>query len=362
MTTDKRILVIDDEERMADSLRELLSHYGYSVEVAYGGRDGIRKLQEKANYQVVITDIRMPEIDGYQVMRFLHDRQPHVFVIVITGHASTESAIEAIHYRAFDYLQKPFEFDRLRDCIERAFNRIEADHMREDWTSMITHDIKIPLSSIIGFAALVFDGAGDLHPRAREFVRLVQLNAEKIRALIDNFNTTCKIEAGKLQLFRQELNLQHLIDDLLAIMRMDMERQGLRFEGDFQAHHPIVVGDEHLLSRALGNILSNAIKYTPDGGLIRMETRRMEAGTSPLGRETVSVTVRNSGPGIAKDDLETIFEKYRRSTNIRGIEGSGIGLYVVKFVVDHHDGQVTLDSVPGESTTFTVLLPIKRME
>jgi signal transduction histidine kinase len=362
MTIEKRILVIDDEERMADSVRELLSHYGYVVEVAYGGAEGIRKLQESSHYQVVITDVRMPDVDGYEVMRFLHERQPHVFVIVITGHASTESAIEAIHYRAFDYLQKPFEFDRLRECIERAFNRIEADHMREDWTSMITHDIKIPLSSIIGFAALVFDKQGAMHPRGKEFVRLIQLNAEKIRALIDNFNTTCKIEAGKLQLFRQELNLQHLLDELMAVMAMDIERQGLRYESAFDASMPIIVGDEHLLMRALGNIVSNAIKYTPDGGTVRVATRRVAAENSPIGREAVQVMVANSGPGIAKDDLATIFEKYRRSTNIRGIEGSGIGLYVVKFVVDHHDGYVELASEPNKLTTFTLTLPLKTME
>jgi signal transduction histidine kinase len=357
MSIEKRILVIDDEERMADSIRALLSNYDYLVEVAYGGKEGIEKLSTKS-YHLVVTDLRMPGVTGYDVLRFLREKQPHVAPIVITGHASTESAIEAIHYRAFDYLQKPFEFEKLKECVDRAFNKIEADHMREDMISMITHDIKIPLSSIAGFSAMIFDDTGEPRPRAPEYVRLIRVNAQKIQALIDNFLTTCKIEAGKLQLFRQKLNLQDVIDDLLAIMRMDMERQGQRVEAEFDLKHPFVEGDEHLLSRALGNILSNAIKYTPQGGVIRVETSKESAVSSPLKKDSVKVVIRNTGPGIDPDHLDSIFEKYKRSDNIRGIEGSGIGLYVVKFVVDHHGGHVTLESAPNEWTACVMTLPL----
>jgi len=356
---DKRILVIDDEERMADSIKALLSNYDYDVEVCYGGNKGIQML-ESGDFKVVVTDIRMPDLDGYGVMRFIQERKPHILVIVITGHASTESVIEALHNRAFDYLQKPFDFEKLRDCVDRAFRRIEADLMREDMISMITHDIKIPLSSIIGFSAMVFDKDGNQHARAKEFVRMIRLNGQKIETLIDNFLTTCKIESGKLQLFRQELNVQFLIEDLLAIMAMDIERQGQRLETGFQASEPFIVGDEHLLSRAVGNILNNAIKYTPQGGVIRIETRQVPEAQSPLNKSSVQLRISNTGPGIPLDHLDAIFQKYKRSGNITGIEGSGIGLYVVKFIVDHHEGHVAVESKPNDKTTFTITLPLQQ--
>jgi len=357
MTTEKRLLVIDDEERMADSVRALLSNHDYRVDVAYGGKDGLKKLQEET-YDVVITDLRMPEVDGYAVLGHLQTKLPHVLAIVVTGHGSTESVIEALHYRAFDYLQKPFEFDTLKECVERAFAKIDSDRMREDMISMITHDIKIPLSSIVGFAAMIFDAKGELHARAREFVRTIRLNGQKIESLIDNFLTTCKIEAGKLNLFHQPLNVQFILEDLLDLLRLDIERQGQKLETSYHAAQTTISGDEHLLSRALGNILSNAIKYTPTGGTIRVETQPCPAAQSPLAADSIQIVVRNTGPGIAPDQLGGVFEKYQRASNIRGIEGTGIGLYVVKFVVDHHNGHVTLTSTPGDVTTTTVTLPL----
>ena len=357
MVIDKRILVIDDEERMADSIKALLSNFDYDVEVAYSGSKGVQ-MMASGDYQVVITDIRMPDMDGYEVMRHIQEKKPHILVVVITGHASTESVIEALHNRAFDYLQKPFDFEKLKDCVDRAFMKIETDRIREDMISMITHDLKIPLSSIIGFSAMIFDKDGNLHPRAVEFVRMIRLNGQKIETLIDNFLTTCKIDSGKLQIFRQELNLQYVVEDLLAIMAMDVERQGQHLETNFTSGDPFLMGDEHLLSRAIGNIINNAIKYTPQGGTIQVEIRHLTDSQSPLRKPSVQLRVSNTGPGIPHHLLDSIFDKYKRTGNITGIEGSGIGLYVVKFIIEQHDGHVSVESVPDELTTFALTLPL----
>jgi signal transduction histidine kinase len=357
MGYEKRILVIDDEERMADSIKALLTNYDYDVLVAYDGNQGIEMLKE-SDVQVVITDIRMPEADGYEIMRYVQDKLPHVLVVVITGHASTESVIEALHNKCFDYLQKPFDFEKLKACVDRAFNKIEQDRMREDMISMITHDIKIPLTSIVGFSASVFNKEGQLSDRGGDYVRMIQMSAEKIRSLIDNFLTTCKIEAGKLQLLQQPVNLQFVLEDLLQVMKYEMDRNDQTLETNWNADGPMIMGDEHLLERALGNIINNAIKYTPQGGTITITTERMSDKSSPLKKGSVRVSVSNSGPGIPGEQLDDIFDKYQRTSNITGIEGSGIGLYVVKFIAEQHQGVVAVESSPGEQTTFHLTFPL----
>ena len=359
--TPRRVLVIDDEVRMQQSLRLLLESAGYEVETAGGGVEGLAKF-EAGDFPVVITDLRMAQGDGFGVMKALAER-PDAAFIVITGHATTETAIEALQRRAFDFLTKPFDFDQLRSAVERAFARIDADRFRDDMVSMITHDVKIPLSSILGYSALIFDPAtGAPHARAREFMTTVRSNAQKMLALLDNFLTTCKIDSGRLTLYLREVNLHHVVEDVAGLFRPEAQRQGIDLSLDLAADPPTFLADEPLVQRAVTNMVSNACKYTPQGGAARVATARLATADSPLGVESMAVVVSNTGPGIAPEDLPTILDKYRRSRPERGIEGSGIGTHVMRYVVEAHGGSLNVESVPNELTTFTAHFPVGRVQ
>ncbi|MGC8840625.1 MAG: ATP-binding protein [Candidatus Sumerlaeaceae bacterium] len=356
--TERRILVVDDEKRMVESLRTLLSSCGYVVDTALGGNEAIQKLAAQ-DYPVVITDLRMDDADGFEIMRSVGDSR-HTAFIIITGHASTESAIQAVHHKAFDYLPKPFEFEQLRKTVERAFAAVEAQRFRKDLISMITHDIKIPLSSIIGYASLIFDKTtGQLNPRAKEFVQTIHSNALKILSLIDNFLTSCKIEGGKLRLFLRQVQLNFLVEDLVCVFQADAERKSLTVTTDLADNLPPVMADENLLFRAVSNVVGNAYKFTPVGGTITILTRFVPATESPLACDKVLVAVTNTGSGIAPEDLPQIFEKYRRSDAHGGIEGSGLGLYITRNIVELHGGAIEVQSTPNELTTFRLYVPLK---
>jgi signal transduction histidine kinase len=353
----RRVLVVDDEKRMAESLRTLLSACGYEVDTACSGREALQKLQ-CSDYPVVVTDLKMDDIDGFELMRSAGEGR-HIAFIIITGHASTESAIEAVHHKAFDYLPKPFQFEDLRKAVDRAFASVEAERLREDLISMITHDIKIPLSSIIGYASLIFDKTtGQLNPRAKEFVQTIYSNALKILSLIDNFLMSCKIERGKLTLFPREVNVNFLIEDLMSIFQAEAERRNLTVVQELDNQIPPIEGDENLLYRAISNIVSNAYKFTPVDGMIRVTTRFIPADESPTKKDGVMIEVTNSGPGIPPEDLPNIFEKFRRSRTHGSIEGSGLGLYIASNVIAAHGGVIQVTSRPNELTTFSVFIPL----
>lgn len=353
----QRILVIDDERRMADSVQTLLAGNGYEVDAAYGGQEGIRRLAER-DYQLVITDLRMADKDGFEVMRAIGDRR-NVGFIIITGHASTETAIEALHHRVFDYLTKPFDFDVLRSAVERALDRLEAERFRDDMISMITHDIKIPLSSIIGYSSLIFDKqSGALNARAPEFVQTINSNGLKILSLIDNFLTTCRIEAGRLGIFPREVNLRYILEDLISVFQADLERSMITLETHIPDSLPAIPGDENLLFRAMGNVLSNACKFAPKEGRVILEAKVVDSDESPLGELSACVSISNNGPAILPEEQELIFEKYRRARIHEGFEGSGIGLYVVRYIIEAHNGTVKVSSLPNSLTTFSIYLPI----
>jgi signal transduction histidine kinase len=355
--TPRRLLIVDDEQRMANSLKLLMEEAGYEVETAYSGAEALQKIGVR-DYPLVVTDLRLGDMEGLELIRSAENR-PMGF-IVITGHTSAELAIEALRLKAVDFIPKPFEFEVLRASVEKAFVRIDTERFREDMLSMITHDIKIPLSSILGYSSLIFSEDSQLNPRAHEFVQTIRSNGLKILNLIDNFLTSCKIEAGRLTIYFRDVNLEYLIEDLTNMFQVELEKNQLRLETDLTSPLPVVAGDENLLFRAFGNVLSNACKFTPEGGRILVRTAVLEAGESPIQARAVLLQVSNSGPGIPPEDLGTIFEKYQRSRNHAGVEGSGIGSYVLYRVIEAHGGCVTVESQPNELTTFSLYLPVDR--
>jgi len=357
MLTDKRLLIIDDEKRMADSLRSLFQEAGYRADVAYSGNDGLAKIRE-GDYHVVITDIRMDDCDGYEVMRFVKDNRPNSLVIAITGYASTESAIEAIHQSAFDYIPKPYEFDVLRRAVERAFGQIETRQIRDDLISMITHDIKVPLGTIIGYAQMALEGEeGGLHERAREFLELISINSQRIHSLVDNFLTTCRVDAGRLEIADLPVNLAETIEDLMPITELEARKRGVEVHFRIEPGETGVAGDSNLLFRALGNLFNNAVKYAGERGKVEVALRLADRPGDDRARRSVLVEVRNTGPGITPEALPGVFERYTRLDNSSREEGAGLGLYVVQCIIEAHGGHIDVESQPGHQTVFRVYFP-----
>ncbi len=172
MAEQNSILVIDDEKRMCDSIKVLLSNIGYEVDTAENGRTGIEKLQNKA-YGLVITDLMMPELDGFAVMKHVRENCPNTLVIVITGYASVESAVRAIRSGAYDYILKPFDFEIIKISVERAWDKLKLEKELEKTRKLaqvaeraitLNYELNNPLSVASGFAQLLqmrLEGSSD---------------------------------------------------------------------------------------------------------------------------------------------------------------------------------------------------------
>ncbi|GAB4336741.1 MAG: hypothetical protein Kow0099_09830 [Candidatus Abyssubacteria bacterium] len=169
---DNRILVIDDEKRMCDSIKVLLTNIGYEVDTAENGRTGIEHLQAR-QYGLVITDLMMPELDGFAVMKYIRENCPNTLVIVITGYASVESAVRAIRSGAYDYILKPFDFEIIKISVERAWDKLKLEKELERTRRLaqvaeralaFNHELNNPLSVASGFAQLIqmrLENSGD---------------------------------------------------------------------------------------------------------------------------------------------------------------------------------------------------------
>lgn len=354
---EKTVLIIDDEVRIAESLRDLLTVEHYKVCLASSGRQALDILA-KLSFHVIVTDLRMPDIGGLDVIKYVHENFPKTLIIVITGHATTDSAIQAVHYHVFDYLRKPFEFDHFRLAIEKAFQKLEFEQLRETMAAMITHDIKVPLTSIIGFASMIADpDTGEIHPKACEFADTITANGQKILELIENFLTGSKIESGSLEITPMRVDPKGVIEDVVHMARIEAERHGHQIEVSMGDLPEIIEVDEVLIYRALNNLSQNAMKYSLDDTPIRIEAGIVQPGDSPLGIETFFVHVMNQVDTILPGQFDDIFDRYKRGESSGGIQGTGLGLFVVDAVARAHQGLAKLTIPDLHTVQFSLYLP-----
>jgi len=231
-----------------------------------------------------------------------------------------------------------------RDCSEQH----ALEQLRADFLSMITHDIKAPLTVILGYTELLTEGESRPADMPPDILGHIRESGEKIHALVSNFLDVSRIEAGRLVLDRRLIDLGGVVAQAVDQHAWSARRKGLALSIE-SGRLPAVVADESQMERVVGNLVGNAIKYTPAGGVIQVTTGRHNGH--------VTVAVRDTGRGIPAHELPHLFEKYRRVRDKHRTEGTGLGLFIAKTIVEAHGGQIRVESAPGTGSTFTVLLP-----
>ena len=357
LRTPKRVLVYSYPEA-EDGFDEHIRSLGYDVTLANDLAEALNEFEQR-DFPVVLvrTDATCRGLDFVERAHLLRSSA----FIAVTDCAGCESAIKSLRAGAKDYIVWPGSIEEVRFSLERAFEEVERCRFRDDMLSMLTHDIKIPLSSILGYSTLIFDKTtGDLSPKARDFVKTINSNGLKILQLIDNFLTSNKIDSGKLHLNLDDVDIALFLQDLANTFQAQIDRHHLVLKMEIDPDLPPVEADEGLLFRAIGNLLSNACKFSPEYGEIYLCASAItDAEIGKCRQPGVEIAVSNFGPGLSPDEIPEIFERFRRGHAQGSIEGSGLGAYVVKSIVEAHGGNVAVESVANGLTTFSVCLPLK---
>lgn len=232
----------------------------------------------------------------------------------------------------------------LRDISERK----QLEQARADFAAMLTHDIKNPLVAIVGSASVLAEA--QLTPECAEWVAAIEQSAETINTLLSDFLISATLDAGKMALARERVPVANLVRGCVRQYRAPAARKQVHLQQDGDVGTTFVIGDHMQLERALGNLVANAIKYTPAGGTVTVAVTGHN--------EAVLLCVRDTGPGISAEDLPHVFEKYRRVKGTERIDGAGLGLYIVRSLVEAHGGSVSASSQLGHGSVFTIALPL----
>ena len=227
----------------------------------------------------------------------------------------------------------------------------EANRLKSEFLSNMSHELRTPLNAILGMARLLRGDTGEVTPEERgDYLEIIERNGQSLLELINDILDLSKIEAGKVELTWEKIDLRAFVGDVLASVRALAEESGLALKAELDPGADSIVSDPERLRQILMNLLGNAIKFT-DEGSVSVVTRAEE--------DKVAIAVRDTGIGISEDALEYVFDAFRQadSSTTRRYPGTGLGLSIVKKLVDLLGGDVRVESRVGEGTTFTVTLP-----
>jgi signal transduction histidine kinase len=240
-----------------------------------------------------------------------------------------------------------------RELAQRNEQLLEADRVKDEFVALISHDLRTPLTSIIGYLELTLDDA-NLTEAQRGYLNVVDRNAERLLHLVNDLLFVARLEAGQLDLIYKELDLAAVVRQSVAeaLPRAAAGGIALTCEAD---DVPPMQADRGRIFQLLDNLVSNALKFTPSGGDVRVSLARMNGA--------VRLEVEDTGIGIASAEQEQLFERFFRATTAseRQIPGTGLGLYIARAIVDAHGGSIAVRSEPGEGTSICVDLPTARV-
>lgn len=233
----------------------------------------------------------------------------------------------------------------------------EMDRMKSDFVSMVSHEIRSPMNSLLAQMKIILDGlAGDVTEKQRQILERASGKINNLVELVSELLDLAKIEAGMVGREMQETQLQDLIEEQVSFHRAAAEQKSIELTTEIVDEFPVLIADKQGLDEVLTNLLTNAVKYSPEHAKIKVS-----AGVEN-GHAVIKVI--DTGYGIPEEDLAEIFNRFHRvkDKNTREIHGTGLGLAIVKSIVDAHRGSISVESKIEQGTTFTVLLPLIKEE
>lgn len=371
----EHILVVEDDDSLRTGIVDLLEYADYQVSAARDGAAALDMLQQMPDLpNLIVSDIRMPRLDGYELLDAVRDRPQWVAIpfIFLSAKGDKQDVRRGKLRGADDYISKPFEFEDLLVAIESSLSRhrqlnaaqeARLDTIKHSILHIINHEFRTPLMYIVSYADLLADVPEFQHSEElRTYIEAILLGGERLSRLVENFLTLAEMESGMAgKIYEQR---RGLIDDFENIVEGAVDELE-QWAGERQQDIRLTVveplpklnGDRTYLKLALREILHNAIRFTPQKGIILVMVH--------YDRETdaINVEVCDNGPGIPPEEHERLFETFyqvNRADKEQG--GAGAGLAIAQHVAALHGGWLTVDSEPGNGSCFDLYLPVTRSE
>lgn len=375
MSEKSLILVIDDEIGICEGIQRALEPEGFQVSIALEGKSGLALVREN-DFDLVLLDVKMPEISGLDLIGMIHQIDPEIICIIITGYATVEMAVSAIKQGAYDFLTKPFSVDILllavNQGLERRMLSLEAkraarvkaemqklaeekirleelDRAKKQFIRLVTHELQSPVAAVENYLKLILEGYVPTEDQKGILEKCIVRTREERKLIAD------LLELGHLEMIESfqvsRINPGEILEQVIEELREVIDQKDLGLLVEVDKNIPEITASPEQIKSVWSNLLSNAVKFTPDWGEIAIGLQ-YKNGTL-MGR------VQDTGIGIPLEDQEKLFTEFFRAENAKqaGVPGTGLGLVVVKRIIEGLGGKITVKSKPGFGATFQFKIP-----
>ncbi|MGB8328988.1 MAG: ATP-binding protein [Polyangiales bacterium] len=361
--TARHIVVIDDDYAIRLSCAQALGKIGYEVSTFEDGASGLTGVAD-IKPELVVVDLKMAGISGLDVIDRVHETDPSIVIVVITGYATIGTAVDAMKAGAYDFLPKPFKPDELRIIVNRGLEHrqlllearraeMERELMKRRFVTFVSHQLKTPLVAVHQYLDVMarMEGAGQSSDDRKKWLGRCLDRTREMQAIIDDWLTLAKIERGRLARESVRVDMKSIVSSVVGAYTDRAANVGVSLKVEMPEAEYAVVGDRTCLGVLFENLVSNAIKYNKRNGTVTV------SGIKTPGELAISVT--DTGIGVSDDDLPLLFEEFFRGKERGAAEtsGTGLGLAICKRIVTEMGGSIEVESRVGIGSVFSVRLP-----
>jgi len=370
-----KVLVVDDEPGIRSGIERILRNYSvgfpfmdedfdFEILQASSGEEAIDLINEKKP-DIVLLDNKLPGMDGIEVLEYIKNKQIESLVMMITSYASLDLAVKATQNGAYNFVPKPFTPQELKSAMENITKHLYLRRMTKQMTngqgqqarnrflSVLSHELKSPINAVEGYLKMMKDK--QVGNQLDDYMVMIDRSIERLsgmRNLIMDLLDLTKIESGKNT---REVRKVDLVE---IVRKANYSVEPYAFQRKVKVYLDLpevlfYMADNAEMESILNNLLSNAVKYSkPDGGNVNLLLKRES--------DKIILKVEDSGIGMSEEDISKLFNEFVRikSEKTRGISGSGLGLSIVKKLVEEYNGKISVESLPDKGSIFTVELPI----
>ncbi len=371
------ILLIEDELEVRESYVDMFGFLDLEVDTAENGKHGLEKLEAK-HYDIIVTDLNMPEIDGLETMRRVKKKDSDIEVIVITGFATIENAVGAMKQGAFDYITKPVSLEHVKIVMNKCIQKImarkenqtlrdtnsqlrELNELKDKFITITNHELRTPLAVLRGYFDLIemeLEDSGNTD--LTEYVGIINHTITEMMDMIESMHDLSSFKKYVSKLDRAIVDINDIVTEVTKEVRVLFENRNIQFDIHTDENALSAFVDRKMIFKAVRELIQNALKYTDKGGQVTIAAKPVPA------RNQIYISVKDTGIGIPLDKQELIFEPFyevqdvlHHSTSKTDFMGGGIGvgLSLTKEIVELNGGELVVESQPQRGSTFTIILP-----
>ncbi len=364
----KKILVVEDHDLLLLAIRDILEVEGYTVLTAIDGIEAL-KLMEEVSPDLIVADIMMPRMNGYELFQAVREKSAWVPIpfIFLTAKAEKEDRLKGKAMGAEDYITKPFDPEELVIAVRAKLGRSQAirvaserefEDLKQQIITLLSHELRTPLTSVYGYTELALEEAAEMPtPEFQNFLLGIKKGADRLTNLVEDLLLLVRLDTGHV---KKEFEVLGAVEENLSevIMRAALSHQaladskGMLLELDIPNQLPPVHIYDAFVFEILSRLIDNAIKFS------RGEGKKITV-SAQAEDDYIAIAVQDEGVGISEAQLDKLFERFSQLDRAKmEQQGGGLGLVIAKGLANLMQGDITVASTVGESSTFTLILPV----